>query len=222
MARAPSLLVFSRTLGYRHDAIPAALQALNTLSAKHAWDVTATEDPTLFNDAGLAGVDAVVFLSTSGDVLDPEQQAAFERFIRSGKAFVGVHSASDTEYDWPFYGELVGAVFRVHPAIQPALARVEIPNHPATLGLPVEWTRSDEWYAFRENPRPSVDVLLALDEASYTPGDSNMAGDHPIAWCHEYEGARSFYTALGHTTESYADPLFLGHLAGGIEWALAR
>jgi type 1 glutamine amidotransferase len=216
------VLVFSRTAAFRHDSIPVAVGALTKLSAERGWSLLASEDPNQFSESTLAAYDVVVFLATTGDVLNESQQAAFESFMRSGKGFVGIHSASDTEYDWPFYGALVGAYFREHPAVQSAQLRVENRAHPATATLPEVWTRRDEWYAFRSNPRPNVEVLLSLDESSYAPGTSAMNGDHPIAWCHEYEGARAFYTALGHTNETYAEPLFLEHVAGGIEWAARR
>lgn len=216
-----SLLVFSRTTSFRHSSIAVGISALTDMATERGWMLTATEDPTLFNDGTLAAHDAVVFLNNTGDVLDATQQAAFERYIRAGGGFVGIHAASDTEFDWPFFGALVGAYFSVHPDIQPATIRVENPAHPATVGLPDPWQRTDEWYNFRTNPRANVDVLLTLDEASYSPGSGAMGVDHPIAWCHEYEGGRSFYTALGHTEASYAEPLFLAHVAGGIEWVLA-
>jgi type 1 glutamine amidotransferase len=217
-----SLLVFSRTVAYRHDSIPAGIQALTGLAAAQGWRLDATEDASRFTDAGLAGYSVVIFLSTTGDVLDDTQQGAFERFIRGGKGYIGIHSASDTEYDWAWYGGLVGAYFREHPAIQAANVLVEDATNPATAGLPNPWKRTDEWYAFQSNPRPNVHVLLALDENSYSPGTANMNGDHPIAWCHEYDGGRAFYTALGHTSESYADPLFMGQLAGAVAWVVAR
>jgi len=217
-----SLLVFSRTAEYRHDSIPTAIEALTKLASERGWKLSATEDASKFTDAGLADYNVVVFLSTTGDVLDDAQQAAFERFIRAGKGFIGIHSATDTEYDWPWYGELVGAYFREHPAVQVANLVVEDAQNPATLQLPNPWRRSDEWYAFQSNPRADVHVLLSLDESSYTPGKANMNGDHPIAWCHEYDGGRAFYTALGHTSQSYSDPLFMGQLAGAVSWVLAR
>ncbi|MFZ5893601.1 MAG: ThuA domain-containing protein [Myxococcota bacterium] len=215
----PAVLVLSRTLGFRHDSIPAAVAAVRKLGAARGWRVTATEDPSTFNDADLAAYEVVIFLCTTGDVLDDAQQAALERFVRSGKGFVGVHSASDTEYDWPWYGALIGAYFERHPTIQAAKVFVEKPEHPAASSLPNPWSRTDEWYAFRSNPRQSVEVLLRLDETSYAPGEASMGADHPVAWSHEYDGGRSFYTALGHTAASYAEPEFLAHLAGGIEWA---
>jgi len=217
-----SLLVFSRTAAYRHDSIPAGVQALIKLAADRGWQLAATEDASRFSDMGLAAYNAVIFLSTTGDVLDDPQQAAFERFIRAGKGFIGIHSATDTEYDWAWYGALVGAYFREHPAVQAADVVVEDPLNPASAGLPNPWRRSDEWYAFQRNPRPDVHVLLSLDESSYAAGSANMNGDHPIAWCHEYDGGRAFYTALGHTSESFADPLFIAQLAGAVTWVLTR
>jgi len=217
---APNLLVFSRTAKFRHDAIAIAVDALVELARQRGYSLTATEDPTYFSDATLSAYGAVVFLMTTGDVLDDEQQAALERFIPAGKGYVGVHSASDTEFAWPWYGELVGAFFRAHSSVVPASVTVEDATQPATLGLPSPWMRDDEWYAFAENPRAKVSVLLSVDETSYDPGAGVMGSDHPVAWQRAFDGGRSFYTALGHTRESYSDPTFMAHLSGGIEWAL--
>jgi len=214
-----SVLVFSRTQGFRHDSIPDGIAAFTKLATAQGWTLSASEDPGVFAEATLERADVVVFLSTTGDILDDAQQAAFERFIRAGGGFVGVHSATDTEYDWAFYGELVGAYFREHPAIQEATVVVEDGANAILAGIPSRWTRTDEWYAFKTNPRPNVHVLMTLDESSYEPGTSAMGADHPITWLHEYEGGRAFYTALGHTTESYADPVFVGMLERAVEWA---
>jgi type 1 glutamine amidotransferase len=191
--------------------------AIGALGARHGFAVDATEDPSDFDDAQLASYRAVVFLLTTGDVLDSGQQAAFERYIRAGNGFAGVHSASDTEYDWPWYGGLVGAYFSSHPVIQKATVVVEQRSHPSTIGLPETWARTDEWYNFRANPREQVQVLARLDEASYAGG--SMEADHPIAWYHAYDGGQAWYTAGGHTRESYAESLFLEHLLGGISYA---
>ncbi|MDR7276324.1 type 1 glutamine amidotransferase [Catenuloplanes atrovinosus] len=214
------VLVFSKTAGFRHDSIPAGVQAVRDLGAEAGFTVTATEDAGVFTAAGLDGYEAVVFLSTTGDVLDAEQQAAFESYVRAGRGFVGVHAAADTEYDWPFYGELVGAYFARHPAIQPATVRVEDRAHPATAHLPRDWTRTDEWYDYRTNPRATAHVLATLDESTYTGG--GMGADHPIAWCKTLDGGRSFYTGGGHTAESFADPDFRRHLLGGIRYAAGQ
>jgi type 1 glutamine amidotransferase len=194
--------------------------ALQALGAEHGFDVDHTEDPVVFVDSQLPAYQAIVFLLTTGDVLDSAQQAEVERFIRAGGGYVGVHSACDTEYDWSWYGDLVGAYFAHHPEIQSATVQVEDRSHPSTAGLPERWERTDEWYDFRANPRSSVQVLLRLDESTYRGG--SMGADHPIAWCHEYDGGRGWYTAGGHTSESYRDLLFLQHLLGGIEYAAGQ
>ncbi|MCM4080993.1 ThuA domain-containing protein [Paractinoplanes hotanensis] len=214
-----SVLVFSKTAGFRHDAIPAGIAAIRQLGADNGFSVDATEDGAAFTDDNLAKYRAVIWLSTTGDVLDPGQQSAFERYIKAGGGYVGVHAASDTEYSWPWYGELVGAYFSAHPANQQATVKVEDPAHPSTDGLPERWSRFDEWYNFRSNPRGDVHVLASLDETSYTPGAGAMGSDHPTAWCQDYDGGRAWYTGGGHTQESYADPQFLAHLLGGIRSA---
>jgi type 1 glutamine amidotransferase len=212
------VLLFSRTTGYRHDSIPTAVAALTELGATNGYAAAATEDPAAFTADVLARFRVVVFLMTTGDVLDDTAQAAFEAWIGAGGNYVGVHSAADTEYDWPFYGALVGAYFKQHPAIQQATVNVEVADHPATAGLPSPWMRTDEWYDFQTNPRPNVTVLMTIDESTYTGG--TMGADHPIAWAHPTAGGgRAIYTAMGHTMESYADPMFRQHLAGAIRWA---
>ncbi|NBP52508.1 MAG: ThuA domain-containing protein, partial [Actinobacteria bacterium] len=214
----PRVLVFSRTAGFRHASIPEGIAAVRELGTGR-WETDATEDPSAFAEDTLRRYRAVVFLSTTGDVLDPSQEAAFERYIRAGGGFAGIHAATDTEYGWPWYGKLVGARFATHPPVQEAVVRVEDRAHPSTRMLPTEWRRSDEWYSFQENPRRGVHVLANLDERSYAPGAATMGADHPAAWCHEFDGGRSWYTAGGHTKESFAEPLFRQHLAEGISWA---
>ncbi|NBM19874.1 ThuA domain-containing protein [Streptomyces sp. GC420] len=211
------VLVFTRTAGFRHDSIPDGIAAVRALGAEHGFTVDATEDASAFTRGNLARYDAVVFLSTTGDVLGPAQQTAFERYIRAGGGYVGVHAAADTEYDWPFYAGLAGAYFQSHPAIQQATVEVEDRSHPATAHLASLWERTDEWYNYRSNPRQDAHVLATLDEASYSGG--TMGEDHPIAWCRDYRGGRAFYTGGGHTKESYAEPAFRQHLLGGIRWA---
>ena len=214
-AEAPRLLVFSKTEGWRHDSIPAAVEAVRQLGEAGGFDVDATEDAAVFTDDRLADYAAVVFLLTTGDVLDADQEAAFERFVRAGGGYAGVHSASDTEYDWPFYGELVGAYFASHPPVQAGQVDV-VAAHPSTAPLPERWAWTDEWYAFRERPQ-NVRVLMRVDESTYEGG--TMGGDHPVAWAHEALGGRAWYTALGHTAEGYADSLFRAHLLGGLRYA---
>ncbi|WP_433304803.1 ThuA domain-containing protein [Actinoplanes sp. CA-030573] len=214
------VLVFSKTAGFRHDSIAAGIQAVRELGAAGNFTVTATEDSAAFTTAGLSPYEAVVFLHTTGDVLNDTQQAAFESYIRGGGGFVGVHAAADTEYDWPFYGQLVGAWFASHPAIQQADVKVADRATAATAHLPSTWTRTDEWYNYRTNVRDTAHVLATLDETSYSGG--GMGADHPHIWCKTLDAGRSFYTGGGHTAESYADDAFRRMLLGGIRYAAGR
>jgi type 1 glutamine amidotransferase len=217
-AREPlRVLVFTRTAAFRHESIPAAVEALRGLGRTGGFEIEATEDSASIEPATLARVRAVVFLHTSGDVLDDSHQTALERFVRGGGGFVGVHAAADTEHGWPFYAELVGARFAAHPAIQEAVVRVEDRAHPASEHLPARWTRRDEWYDFDASPRGSVRVLASLESGSYE--GSTMGDDHPIVWCRDVGRGRAFYTGLGHVAEAWSDPTFLRHVLGGVLWA---
>ena len=214
------LLVFSKTAAFRHASIPDAIAALRRLAQNQGVAIDFTEDSAVFTDANLARYNAVVFLLTTGHILDADQQAAFERYIAHGGGYAGVHSASDTEYNWPWYGQLVGAYFdRVHghSKIVPAAIHVVDHTHLSTGMLPAIWMRTDEWYNFATNPGNTVHVLLTVDERTYQGGV--MGANHPIAWYHTFDGGRSWYTAMGHTSESYSEPLFLAHLWGGILYA---
>ncbi|KXK63736.1 Crp/Fnr family transcriptional regulator [Micromonospora rosaria] len=204
------VLVFSRTTGFRHESIPAGVRTIQELRP----GVEATEDPDAFTRSNLARFAAVVFLNTNGRVLTDTGRTALEGYVRGGGGFLGVHSAAATEYGWPFYGDLVGAWFDRHPEVQPATVTVVDPGHPATAHLPASGTRVDEWYDFRSYP--DARILLRVDESTYDGG--GMGADHPLAWCHERFGGRSFYTALGHTTEAYAEPAFRAHLAYALGW----
>ncbi|MFF5056364.1 ThuA domain-containing protein [Micromonospora sp. NPDC000663] len=211
------VLVFSKTAGFRHSSIPNGIAAIQQLGSANGFTVTATEDAAQFTTSNLAQYQAVVFLSTTGDVLDANQQTAFESYIAAGGGYVGVHAAADTEYSWPWYGSLVGAWFDSHPAIQTATVKIEDTTNPSTAHLGTTWVRSDEWYNYRTNPRSSARVLASLDESSYSGGTMN--GDHPITWCKAYGGGRAWYTGLGHTEASYTDPKFTQMLLGGLRVA---
>ncbi|GAB2942861.1 hypothetical protein GCM10027048_04410 [Hymenobacter coalescens] len=208
--------MFYKTAGFYHSSIPVAIEALRKLGADNNIQVDTTRVAANFTQATLAKYKAVVFLSTTGDVLNDAQQRAFEEYIKAGNGFVGVHAATDTEYDWPWYNGLVGAYFDGHPAIQPATVEVVDKNHDATVMLPDAWPRTDEWYNFR-NLNPGVQVLANINEQSYSGGIHGA--EHPIAWYHSYQNGRAFYTAGGHTDDSYREPLFLQHLLGGIRYA---
>lgn len=224
MAPRARVLVFTKTSGWHHDSIPAAVVALQRLGAQEGMQVDHSEDADDFNAARLARYRAVVFANTTLDVLDPEQQAAMEGFVRAGGGFMGIHAAADTEYDWPWYGELVGAWFKSHP---PGLqtSRVLFENKHAEgehveddhADAPEDWTVTDELYNYRSNPRVHVQVLATVQEADYDGG--TMGADHPIAWCHAFDGGRAWYTGLGHGIELYADPVFLAQLRRGLRYA---
>lgn len=217
-APAFKVLVFSATAGFRHDSITNGIAAIQALGSTNNFAVDNTEDATAFNDVNLAQYRAIIFLSSTGDVLtNSTQQAALQNFIRAGGGWVGIHAAADAEYAWSWYGGLLGAYFASHPAVQSATVKVIDPVDPSTSMLPRRWVRSDEWYNFQTNPRGAVHVLATLDETTYTGGTNGY--DHPIAWSHNYDGGRAWYTAGGHTPESFSEPLFLAHLLGGIKYA---
>lgn len=213
----PKVLIFSKTLGYRHANIEDAAATIKRLGMEHGFDADHTEDISVFTDSGLNPYQALVFLSTSGELFNDAQQAVLQRYIRGGKGLVGIHAASTTAYEWPWYGRLIGGYFDRHPQVQYADIHVVDDSHPATAHLPSVWHRQDEWYDFREL-NPDVQVLLTLDEASYQGG--GMGTDHPIAWFHAYDGGRVFYTALGHTEASFDEPAFQQHIVGGIWYAI--
>ena len=218
VAGADSVLVLTATHGFRHESIDPAAATLEDRLTEDAIAVEVTDDPGALTAEHLAGVDVVVFLSTTGDVLDDEQQDALAAWVEGGGGWVGVHGALDAEYDWPFYESLAGAWFQSHPAIQEATVRVEDPTHPSTAHLPATWARTDEWYDLRSNPRSGrgadVHVLATVDESTYE--GARMGADHPIAWCSTVGAGRTFVTAMGHTSESWSDPAFVDHVVGGI------
>lgn len=237
-----TVLVYTRTGGFRHLSIVDGVVAIHELGVQHGFAVEHTEDPAAFTDDNLARFGAVIFLNTTGNVLDDDGRAAFERYVRGGGAWVGVHSAADTEYDWPFYGQLLaGAYFLSHPIQQPGELRNEAPDHPSTEHLPEQWSIPfEEFYSFQRNPRPDVRVLLNIDEDSYSQdpntthlpneetfpefpeGETGVMGDHPMSWCHEIDDGHAWYTALGHEGYLYRTPDYRAHLLGGILTAAGR
>lgn len=217
--KTPKILVFSKTVGFRHQSIKAGKKAVMELGQENGFVVDTTEDAALFTEDSLKHYAAVVFLNTTMDVLNHVQQADFERFIQAGGGFVGIHAAADTEYDWPWYNKLVGAYFDSHPKVQEALIRIQDIAHPTTSHLPKEWKCTDEWYNYKKM-NPDVKVLAKLDETSYEGGKN---GDHhPIAWFHEYDGGRAFYTGRGHTDETYSEPEYRKHILEGIKYAIGK
>jgi uncharacterized protein len=213
------VLVFSKTAAYRHTAgIAAGVKAIQQLGQEHKFVADATEDAQAFTPDNLKQYAAIIFLSTTGDVLNNQQQQAFEKYIQNGGGFVGVHASADTEYDWPWYGELNGAYFGNHPkGQQAAVFKVVDKDNLPTRHLPAAWERTDELYNFKWIAE-GLHVLITIDENSYSGGKNGEY--HPMSWYHSYNGGRAFYTALGHDEKSFADPLYLNHLLGGIEYAM--
>jgi type 1 glutamine amidotransferase len=213
----PRVLIFTKTKGFRHDSIETAVQALKQEGASQGYSVTATEDASVFTDTNLTKFDVVAFVLTTGDVLNDTQQKALENFVNQGKGWVGVHSASDTEYEWPWYADLVGAYFKSHPpGGQKLHVQVENRGNLSSWNLPGYWFRADEWYDWRANPRGNVTVLASIDESQYKKPPYQ---DHPISWFHHVGKGRAWYTEMGHYKDCYQEPAFLGHLSGGIIWA---
>jgi type 1 glutamine amidotransferase len=220
-APAQPVLLFDRTAAYHHASIPHGAAVIRRLLAAKGIRVVQTADARRFTDKGLARYSAVVFLSTTGNVLNPSQQGALRRFVQRGGGYAGIHAASDTEHSWPWYRTLVGAWFAHHaPGLQRATLIVEDRHNPSTRSLPARWVRTDEWYAFDHDPRGHVHVLIRLDEHGFT--GATMGGDHPVAWCHLVGKGRSWYTAGGHPASAFDEPAFRRHLVGGILWAAGR
>jgi cytochrome c len=215
----PRVLVFSKTSGYRHSAIENGKAAIIKLGQQNGFVVDTTEDAGYFTEDSLKNYSAVVFLNTTGNVLDNYQEADFERYIQSGGGYVGIHAATDCEYDWGWYGRLVGAYFESHPAQQEATLHVADASHSSTKHLPKDWKRKDEWYNFKKLST-TTHVLLTIDEKTYEGGKNG--NNHPMAWYHDYDGGRAFYTELGHTEASYTEENFLKHILGGIQYSIGK
>ncbi len=216
-----NVLVFSKTAAFRHKSIPKGIDFLKEMSSKNNWKTTFTEDSTVFNDSILKSYDVLVFLNTSGNLFDDTQKESLKKYFARGKGFVGIHAASDTEKEWEWYNEMIGATFKSHPKVQPATLLInKNTNHPAISAFKDKEIFKDEWYNFKKPVGKHVTVLASLDESSYEGDRMNM--EHPISWSHIYDGTKVFYTGLGHTDEVYADPRFYSHIQEAILWSAGR
>jgi uncharacterized protein len=220
-------LIVTTTNGWHHESLHYGVIALKELATRNFFDATLFEDPGSFTDENLKQYQVVIFLNTTGNILNPEQKKVMERFIQSGKGFVGIHSASDTEYDWDWYTKMVGRMFHIHPAIQTAKLQVLDPSFPGLAAFENGRLWTDEWYEFSEEKIKDLHYVLAVDESTYNPkvewASRNRKGEgmgkfHPIAWYHNYDGGRAFYTALGHLPTDFSNEAFLNHLYAGILW----
>ena len=216
----PSILVFSKTNGWRHKSIETGIATFRAMGKLNNFKVDATEDSLQINAANLKKYKAVVFLSTTGDILAPSQEADFQQYIENGGGFFGIHAAADTEYDWAWYGKLVGGYFMSHPNnpnVRKATIQCKDKSHISTKMLPEKWERDDEWYNYK-SLNTNVSVVLNLDETSYEGGTNGE--NHPIAWYHSVGKGKAYYTGGGHTKEAFAEPLFQQHLLGAIKYLL--
>lgn len=220
------VLVVTTTKGFRHESLFAGFLALQDMGKRNFFDVVLLDDPNGFTDNYLAQFKAVIFLNTTGDIFDSAQQKVMERFIESGKGYVGIHSASDTEYDWEWYTKLVGRMFQIHPSIQTARINVIDNAFPGVQGFEGNKLWTEEWYEFGPEKIQGLNYILSVDESTYNPVvkpgakmGNGMGKLHPVAWYHNYDGGRSFYLALGHMPTDFSDPAFLNILFGGIFWA---
>ena len=223
-----SVALFSKAAGWHHESIHEGVTAIRQLGALHDFKVFWTEDASrVFNDTELKKYKAVIFLSTTGDALNNDQQAAFERYIRAGGGFVGIHAAADTEYDWPWYTKLVGRMFHIHPVVQTAKMKIVDAKFPGLQGFADDRLWTEEWYEFGPEKTTGLNYIMSVDEATYNPKvdwgprgkGEGMGKLHPMAWYHNYDGGRAFYTALGHLPTNFSEPAFLNHLYAGIFWA---
>jgi uncharacterized protein len=219
-------LLVTTTNGWHHESVHYGVVALKELAVRNYFDVTLLENPGGFNDKYLEQFQVIIFLNTTGNILDSTQQKVMERFIKAGKGYVGVHSASDTEYGWDWYTKLVGRMFQIHPVIQTAKLNIVDATFPGLQGFANNKLWTDEWYEFGPEKTTGLNYVLAVDESTYdvkvdwgAKKGTGMGKLHPISWYHNYDGGRSFYTALGHLPAIYSDQAFLNHLYAGILWA---
>jgi len=221
------ILLVTSTKGWHHTSIHAGVLAIQKLGVHNFFDVDVWEDPGGFTDDFLKSYQAVVFLNTTGDIFDEKQQKVMERFIQSGKGFVGIHSAADTEYDWPWYNKLVGHMFHIHPAVQTAKTKIMDAKFPGLQGFENGKLWTEEWYEYGPEKTTGLNYVLGVDESTYNPKadwgarakGEGMGSSHPISWYHNFDGGRAFYTGLGHLPTNFSEPAFLYHLYAGIFWA---
>lgn len=209
------IFILTETKGYRHESIEAGLAMFNKRADDWRVEISHAEESAVMKEQDIKEYDIIVLLNSTGNIFTEEEQALLEEYLAAGGAILGIHAAADAEYDWPWYGQMLGGWFRSHPEIQEAKCLVADGNHPVATGLPAVWERTDEWYNFKHLSHDNK-VILLLDESTYSGG---IHGDyHPISWCREWGGGRIFYTGMGHTAETYSEPLFQTHIQNAIQW----
>jgi len=219
-AQTKKILVFTKTLGWRHQSIETGVATFRAFGKAHNFVIEHSEDSTLFSRKHLPQYDAIVFLNTTGNILDENGQKAFETYIKGGGSFLGVHAAADTEHNWPWYGKMVGGYFKNHPNnpnIREATLERTTHSHTSVSHLERSFSRKDEWYNYK-NLNPDITPVLMLNEDSYEGGENHSF--HPIAWYHNFQGCKIFYTGGGHTKSAYTEKGFRTHLERAILWCL--
>jgi type 1 glutamine amidotransferase len=212
-------LVFTKTAGYRHESIDAGKTMFRNKATEWNLTVTETEDAGTFTISNLNNYKLIVLLNCTGELFTDPQRAALQNFVRSGGRVLGIHGASDAEYNWAWYPQMLGGWFHSHPEIQEAVCYPVVADHLSTRGLPDRWSRTDEWYNIKSLQSDNVTVM-AVDESTYTGGIHGST--HPISWHRSFEGGKIFYTAMGHTSETYSEPLFIQHIGGAIQWLTSQ
>jgi type 1 glutamine amidotransferase len=222
------VLVYSGSTGFRHDSIPAAVEAMKAIAIKAGYGVDATEDPEVFTAEKLKAYKVIVFVSTTTDPKKPESEwfvgarrDALQGFLKDGKGVVGLHAAGDSHYHWPWYGQMIGGYFERHPKGTPkGVVTVRDAKHPATAKLPKTLERNDEWYYYKDFD-PTMRLLVTVDPATIGQGEADV-NPNPVVWCHDFGGGRVFYNGLGHTSESYSEPYMVTLLEGGLAYAAGK
>jgi type 1 glutamine amidotransferase len=219
------VLLFTKNgKGYVHENIPASIAAIQKLGNDYKFKVDTTTNSALFTEDNLKKYDVLIFSNTNNDVFDTEQEkVAFMRYIQAGGGFMGIHSASGTERNWTWFKLMLGATFLRHPPFQPFTVHVLDPKHPAVKNLPVKWDTKDEFYLFREF-NPAIKVLIFSDlsvikESNQKTVTPDVFGNrYPSVWCQEFDGGRTWYSALGHDRNDYSNPVYLAHIIEGLKW----
>jgi type 1 glutamine amidotransferase len=222
------VLVYSGSTGFRHESIPAGVEAVKSIATKAGYDVEATEDPEVFTKEKLEAFKVIVFVSTTTDPKKPESEwfvgakrDALQGFLKDGKGIVALHAAGDSHYHWPWYGKMIGGYFERHPKGTPkAVQTVVDAKHPATAKLPKTIERNDEWYYYKDFD-PTMRLLITVDPATIGNGEADV-NPNPLVWCHDFGGGRVFYSGLGHTSESYSEPYIITLIAGGLSYAAGK
>ncbi len=214
---APSILIVTKAQGFSHTSTEAGVKMFQRHAADWKLTITRADETAGYGGTALRAFDIVVLLNCTGDVFNDDAQTGLQDYVRHGGRILGIHACADAEYNWPWYGDMLGGRFADHPAVQEATCTVELTTHPSTQGLPYHWVRTDEWYNLKNLASDNI-LLVSVNEATYNGG--TMGGFHPISWCRDYDGGHVFYTAMGHTDASFSEPNFEAHIKGAMDWLL--